>query len=149
MRKLMFLLVTVGILGIMFAPNTFAGKKPPKRACYTLSSTSNPYNGYTLAMATKFSGMKIRDANGLQKLFNIIVAIRSSTTFYNATGSGYWDKTQDRFEGNIVGSINATPLNCDVYLDESPYLYCYNNADSTKHSYDLTEFDCKTYPLNR
>ena len=158
MKKTAITLLTIGLVIFLTTSIAMAGKNvPPKSACYMLDNDGKPLDGYKLAIATKKSGLSIKDSTGKVKFYNVQGAISGSSIFSNMTGSGYWDINQGQFEGNVSGMYSplvsdSVVIHCNLYLDDSSQADCVEIPPSVGsgvvYRYDLTEIDCGLETLN-
>ncbi len=152
MKRTVLTVCALVSLSLMIVPGTMAAmKKPPKSACYSLSdSTATGYfHGGTFVFNSKFSGMKSKSIDGMIKFYlsqgSIGTASNSATWALN--GGGYWDKSNDEFEGSLDGRYATNRIECYIYLsDVRKDLICtYNSIENT---YNLNKIDCTTIRLD-
>ena len=133
MKRMLFVVLAIGIISFALAPNVFAGKpKVPKEACYTLNSFDGPWalEGETLVLASKPSGMKVKIGSGVKKFYALNGTLSETGEYWNVTGSGvlFPDTGEEGpfFDGDFSGKLLERTIQCSYfhYEEFGAVLHC-------------------------
>jgi len=150
-------LLTLSILMVFAAVNLAmaAGYKPPRQACYNLTSTggtSTVFDNGTLVMTSKNIGMKAKSVRGNMTFYDVKASIGASSVIatVNLTGSAYVDTFQNTYEGNMTGYYSLNFYGCEFYYyynSDQWSITCTSDTGTSYGSYQATEIDCRTISI--
>ncbi len=156
MKKALLMAIVILVACILSSP-VIAANKPPKSICYEIIADGYGTDflaGETLVLAFKKSGMKIRDMSKRKTFYavNGLIYRSGPQLWYRLTGSGLWNDTVERFEGDFSSNYNTGTMSClfrVLHESSNDMLRCRitNNVSSSSDEHNLNEIDCRSLDI--